>query len=98
FTEIAEQRIIPPSHPVEIVSSRADGTNFPAELSVSAWKEGSEAFVLCIFRDVSERRRMEAKLRASTDLFEGVLNGASESSIIATDEQGVITVFNQGAA
>jgi len=97
FVGLAEGSIAPPRHPVEIVSMRRDGSSLPTELSVSTWKEGNDGYVLCIFRDVSERRRMEAELRASTERLHGVLEGASETAIIATDEQGVITVFNRGA-
>ena len=97
FNALADGTLRPPRHPVEIVSMRRDGSSFPTELSVSTWKVRRDGYVLCIFRDVSERRRMEAELRASTELFHGVLEGASETAIIATDELGVITVFNRGA-
>lgn len=97
FRDLVDQRIRAPRRPTEIVSTRRDGSTFPAELSVSAWGEGRDACVLCIFRDVTERREMETQLRASTELFEGVLNGAWQSSIIATDAEGVVTVFNPGA-
>jgi PAS domain S-box-containing protein len=97
FVALADGSLAPPRRPVEIVSMHRDGSSLPTELSVSTWREGDEGYVLCIFRDVSERRRMEAELRASTELFHGVLEGASETAIVATDEQGVITVFNRGA-
>ena len=37
------------------------------------------------------------ELHKSRDLFAGVLDAATEQSIIATDPQGLITVFNTGA-
>jgi PAS domain S-box-containing protein len=97
FLDLAEGRIQPPRHPVEIVAMRRDGSTFPTELSISTWKERRSAYVCCIFRDVSQRRCVEEQLRASNELFAAVLNGASQSSIIATDERGMITVFNRGA-
>jgi PAS domain S-box-containing protein len=97
FHAVIEGRITPPARPVELASVRRDGTSVLVELSVSTWKERGDTYVLCIFRDVSQRREMEEKLRASTQLFESVLNGASQSSIIGADERGMITVFNDGA-
>lgn len=48
-------------------------------------------------RDISGRQRMEMELRRTTDLLAGVLRAATDSSIIATDVDGIITVFNGGA-
>jgi PAS domain S-box-containing protein len=97
FTGLAAGTIKAPRHPVEIAAQRRDGTTILAELSVSTWREGKTSYLLTVFRDVSQRRLMEEQLRASTELFEGVLAGASETSIIATDENGRVTVFNRGA-
>jgi diguanylate cyclase (GGDEF)-like protein/PAS domain S-box-containing protein len=48
-------------------------------------------------QDVTEMRVAARELRASRDLFAGVLDAATEQSIIATDPNGLITVFNTGA-
>ncbi len=48
-------------------------------------------------QDVTERNAVARELRRSRDLFAGVLNAATEQSIIATDPDGLITVFNAGA-
>jgi len=48
-------------------------------------------------RDVSDRKRMELELRHTNALFAGVLNAATEYSIIGTDPEGTINVFNTGA-
>lgn len=48
-------------------------------------------------RDVSGRQRMEMELRRTNDLLGGVLRAATDYSIIATDVDGLITVFNGGA-
>lgn len=48
-------------------------------------------------QDVTEARRTTRELNRTRDLFAGVLNAATEQSIIATDPQGLITVFNTGA-
>ncbi len=52
------------SSPVEVVARRADGTEFPAEVSVSqlTLARGSVTTVIC--RDVTERKRAEDRVRA----------------------------------
>ena len=48
-------------------------------------------------RQSDELRRQAIELKANTELFEGTLRAATEYSIVATDSDGVITVFNSGA-
>ena len=48
-------------------------------------------------QDITERNAAARELQQSRDLFAGVLDAATEQSIIATDRQGLITVFNTGA-
>ena len=47
--------------------------------------------------DITETRRLQEQLTAARDLFAGVLDAATETSIVATDPDGLITVFNRGA-
>lgn len=47
--------------------------------------------------DVTQRKQAEAELTRVADLLSNVLNAASEMSIIATDRQGLITLYNAGA-
>ncbi|MBG6233584.1 PAS domain S-box-containing protein [Pedobacter sp. CAN_A7] len=49
------------------------------------------------FQDVNERKITELQVSSSRKLLNDVLQAASEISIIATDKQGLITVFNAGA-
>ena len=48
-------------------------------------------------RLADELRARAAGLKASTDLLEGTLRASTEYAIVATDPEGVITVFNSGA-
>ncbi|PKO88781.1 MAG: hypothetical protein CVU16_13215 [Betaproteobacteria bacterium HGW-Betaproteobacteria-10] len=49
-----------------------------------------ESGVVIVFRDISERRLMDARLRQSNTVFEN-----AAESIMVTDEKGVITAVNQ---
>ncbi|MHA4894118.1 PAS domain S-box protein [Pedobacter sp. PWIIR3] len=47
--------------------------------------------------DITERHKLERDLEHTKQFLDDVLHAASEVSIIATDENGIITVFNTGA-
>ena len=49
------------------------------------------------FQDIDAKKRAELEFMNSKKLLDDVLNAASEVSVIATDTNGLITVFNKGA-
>jgi len=49
------------------------------------------------FQDIDKRKRMEAESSNSKKLFEDVLEATSAVAIIATNTDGIITLFNKGA-
>jgi len=76
---------------------RKDGTIYDVELSSCAIEFDNEWVLFNSARDITERKRIEKNLyRAKKDL-ENVLSAATEFSIISTDNDGLITVFNHGA-
>lgn len=46
----------------EVVGCRQDGTLFPAELSISSFRDGTQQFFTGILRDVSERNALKEEL------------------------------------
>lgn len=49
------------------------------------------------FQDIDEKKKAELEVARSRKFLNDVLNAASEVSIVATDMDGIITVFNKGA-
>ena len=48
---------------VETTGRRKDGSEFPMEYSFSSWETGKGVFLTGIFRDITERKRMQDALR-----------------------------------
>ena len=82
----------------ELTYVRKDGSRFPAIVSVTALRDGANAIIgyLLIGTDNSARKRAEEELLRAGALQTAIFNSANFSSI-ATDEKGVIQIFNVGA-
>jgi len=82
----------------ELTYIRKDGSRFPAVVSVTALRDDEGAIIgyLLIGTDNSARKRAEEALLKAGALQSAIFNSANFSSI-ATDERGVIQIFNVGA-
>ena len=54
----------------ETVYRRKDGTVFPVEIRAGQFEQGGQPFYLALARDISERKRVEAELRARQDMLD----------------------------
>ncbi len=83
-----EFRVIWPDESVHILGSRGkvyrDIDGLPLQMTGVCW-------------DITERKQSELALAAVNAQLEGVLDAATQISIIATSVDGIITVFNSGA-
>ncbi|MEO6034666.1 MAG: PAS domain-containing protein, partial [Verrucomicrobiota bacterium] len=82
----------------ELTYVRKDLSRFPAMVSVTALRDDQGAIIgyLLIGTDNSARKRAEEALLKAGALQSAIFNSANFSSI-ATDEKGVIQIFNVGA-
>jgi PAS domain S-box-containing protein len=82
----------------ELTYIRKDGSRFPAVVSVTALRDDQGAIIgyLLIGTDNTARKQAEAALLKAGALQSAIFNSANFSSI-ATDEKGVIQIFNVGA-
>lgn len=61
------------------------------------FKDGHSKRLYGTFQDINATKLSELQIRTSKKLFKDVLAAATEVSIIATDSEGLITLFNTGA-
>src|SRR5664279_3600025 len=82
----------------ELTYIRKDGSRLPAVVSVTALRDDRGAIIgyLLIGTDNTARKRAEEALLKAGALQAAIFNSANFSSI-ATDEKGVIQLFNVGA-
>jgi PAS domain S-box-containing protein len=94
YAESGEARIIGIGR--EVTGRRRDGSTFPMELAVNEIDRGKGHGYVGMVRDLTLRKAAETKLQAVTGMRQAILDSAN-FTIIATDTQGVISVFNEGA-
>lgn len=80
----------------EVTGLRRDGTTFPLHLSVGEMTLGEERKFTGIVHDLSERVRLEERLRASEEHWRSIIESAVDA-IVVIDAGGRIEAFNPAA-
>lgn len=80
-----------------VSARKKDGSEFPIDVAVAKVQTDDGMLFTAIVRDISEQHEYELKLQEAAAKIESILAASSLVSIIATDRQGIITVFNSGA-
>lgn len=96
-----EELLKPIEQRSEIFGRRKDGSEFPAEASISKLDLGGETVFTAFLQDISDRKRIEqerdrteAALRQSEARFQAFMNYSPAASWI-TDDQGLFVYLSQ---
>ena len=83
----------------EVTGKKKSGEAIIAEISLTCLTTGDTSgnWLLCTCRDITAKKMAEYELSQTQARLQSVLDAATGVSIIATDPQGLITVFNKGA-
>ncbi|WP_111309973.1 PAS domain S-box protein [Confluentibacter sediminis] len=77
---------------------RKDGSRYPIALQGVVIKDSNGRKLIWSFiRDISQEKEAERKLQHAISSLQAILNASKQVSIIATDTEGTITLFNSGA-
>jgi len=86
---VAQQRVHPVGQDLEVLARRRDGTEVPAQISLSVLEGGAETLVLTAIRDIKRKR--------AEDLYLTGIIQASDDAIIGKTLDGTIASWNKGA-
>jgi ammonium transporter len=81
----------------ELMGRRSDGSLFPMEVVITESQLGREPFYTGTFRDITERKRAEAALRAAEEKFRSIFENSLEG-IFQTTPDGHYLSANQSLA
>lgn len=77
---------------------RKDGSRYPIALQGVVIKDNNGKKLIWSFvRDISQEKEHERKLQNAISSLQAILEASKQVSIIATDKEGTITLFNSGA-
>ncbi|SFN72581.1 PAS domain S-box protein [Salegentibacter flavus] len=77
---------------------RKDGTTYPVALQGVVIKDANgKKLIWSFIRDISKEKEAERKLREAISSLQAILDASKQVSIMATDTNGTITLFNAGA-
>jgi PAS domain S-box-containing protein len=84
---LAEPSARPMGSGMSLIGQRADGSQFPVEVSLGPVQTEARTLIACTLRDIGERRRLEHTMMAILD--------AAPDAMITVDRAGIIRMVNR---
>jgi PAS domain S-box-containing protein len=94
YIKTGETRII--GKRIEMSAIRADGSEFPAELTVTSIGDSSRPVFTAFIRDITDRKRAEAVLHETNQTLQTFIQ-ASPLAIVALDMERKVRLWNPAA-
>ena len=79
---------------IEVLGLRADGSEFPMEVTISKLQQNGRHYFTAYLRDISTRKHAEAEWQRSVQLMTMVFNSSPIAASIATLQEGLIIQAN----
>jgi len=82
---------------LEYKALRKDGSEYPLELSVTVMKDKDEkpTGIICIMRDITERKEADRKIRESEERFRSIFDNALDGIVLADLETKAFFTANR---
>ncbi len=90
FIATGEQHVV--GKTLEMSAMRADGSQFPIELTIGAMRDGDGSLFTAYIRDITERKHFENGIRASEQRFRDLVN-TTEGIVWEADAETFVFTF-----
>lgn len=82
---------------LQLFALRSDGTEVPVDVMLSPVGTAEGNVVLAVVRDISRRKKIEARLRETQEHFRAIVEGARDYAIFMLNPEGRVVTWNHGA-